>query len=169
MKQPLTDLNDALTFLLKGLYDAELKLQKAIPPCSRGIASAPLRTEVEKYYASSNDKLLKLHRVFSYLMTEPEGRKNEVMKKMIDDTKYVLKQASNDHIRDVVLATCIENINHYKIAGYRSALSFAIATGLDNVADLLSEILEWEREASRSFARIDLSERIDRSTAMKST
>lgn len=155
MKIPLTNLTDALVFLMRGLYDAELKLQKAIPPCSSGIESGPVKRVVDNYYDSAGNKILKLERVFNYLMAEPHGRSHEVMEKMIADTNHILRYAS-DRIRDVILLTCIQNINHYKIAGYRNALLFSVELGLDNVTDLLTDILEWETEASREFAEARL-------------
>ncbi len=156
MKISLTNLTDALVFLLKGLYDAERKLQKAIPPCSDGIKSESLRRVVDNYYDSAGNKILKLERVFNYLMTEPQGRSHDVMEKMIDHTHRLLRAAANDRIRDVILLTCIQNINYYKIAGYRNALLFSVELGLDNVSDLLTDILEWETEASREFAEASL-------------
>src|SRR5690606_551962 len=86
MKISLSNLTDALVFLLRGLYDAERKLQKAIPPCAGGIRSEAVRRVVDNYYDSAGNKILKLERVFNYLMTEPQGRSHEVMEKMIDDT-----------------------------------------------------------------------------------
>ena len=156
MKISLTNLTDALVFLLKGLYDAERKLQKAIPPCSDGIKSESLRRVVDNYYDSAGNKILKLERVFNYLMTEPQGRSHDVMEKMIDHTHRLLRAAANDRMRDVILLTCIQNINYYKIAGYRNALLFSVELGLDNVSDLLTDILEWETEASREFAEAGL-------------
>lgn len=156
MKISLTNLTDALVFLLKGMYDAELKLQKAIPPCSKGITSDTIKQVVDNYYESAGNKILKLERVFNYLMDEPQGRTHEVMDRMIADTHHVLRYAANDRMRDVILLTCIQNINHYKIAGYRNALLFSVELGLDNATDLLTDILEWETQASREFAEAGL-------------
>ncbi|HLT81576.1 MAG TPA: DUF892 family protein [Cyclobacteriaceae bacterium] len=152
----LTNLTDALIFLLKGLYDAERKLQKAIPPCADGIQAEPVKRVVDNYYESSGNKILKLERVFNYLMTEPHGRSHDVMEKMIAHTNQILRYAANDRMRDVILLTCIQNINYYKIAAYRNALLFSVEIGLDNVSDLLTDILEWETEASREFAEAGL-------------
>lgn len=155
-KISLTNLTDALVFLLKGLYDAERKLQKAIPPCSGGIHCESVKRVVDNYYDSTGNKILKLERVFNYLMTEPHGRSHEVMEKMIADTNHILGCAASDRMRDVILLTCIQNINYYKIAGYRNALLFSVEIGLENVSDLLTDILEWETEASREFAEASL-------------
>jgi ferritin-like metal-binding protein YciE len=160
----ISNLHDALTYLMKGLYDAEKKLQRAIPPCSRNITADSLRVAVDAYYESSTDKLLKLDRVFNYLMTEPTGRKNEVMEKMIEDTHDLLKCATTDEMRDVILTSCIQNINYYKISGYRTAMVFALELGLDPVVELINDILTWEREASlkfTSFAINDTNQRVN--------
>lgn len=154
----LSNLHEALVFQLRGLYNAERKLQKSIPPCSTHITSGTLKVEIDTYNQSSGDKLIKLERAFNYLMEEPKGRKNKVMREMIGDTRYILNLAPTDEMRDVVLAACIQNINHYKIAGYKTALAFAIELELSTVADLLHEILEWEKEMSTRLTAISLNE-----------
>lgn len=158
MKTTLRNLNEALSFQMKGMYDAERKLQREIPKCSVKVRSEALKGEIGRYIDSTDDKILKLERIFSYLMTEPSGVKNEIIDKFIEDTHKMLQYASSDDIRDVVFIACIQNINHYKIATYGTALAFAIELKLNTVADLLHEILEWEKDTDRALTKISLEE-----------
>jgi len=154
MKKTLNNLQEALTFMIKGLYNAETELQKALTECLLKASNINLRTEIKNYAESSSDKLLKLERVLTYLAEEPKDKINPVMEKLLDETHYLLKHASNDKIRDVLIISCIQNINHYKIAGYGTAQSLAMELELATVTDLLHEILTWEKQTDRHLTKI---------------
>ena len=77
---------------------------------------------------------------------------------MLEETHDMLEYASTNSIRDAVMIGCIQTINHYKIAGYGTALAFAVDVKLNTVSDLLHEILEWEKETDRMLTKIALKE-----------
>jgi len=153
MKSILT-LNDALVHLLRGLFDGEAILQRAIPECSKSLSSEVLTRQLKNYAEDSHDKMLKLERIFSYLMTSPSGKRNIVMEKMINDTHDMLEATISQELKDIILISCIQSINHYKISGYRTALSFAIELQLETVSDLLHEILEAEKQMDQALSKM---------------
>lgn len=152
----ISNLNDALTFLLRRLYDAEGMLKDSIQKCSKNVKSEMLKAELLDYAETTRNKIIKLERAFNYLMKEPAGEKNVILRKMISDTHDMLKIVTSDETRDVMLLSCIQSINQYKMAGYRTALAFSIELQLDTVADFLHEIVEWERKSERVFSKIIL-------------
>ena len=121
-------------------------------------ASLSLRNEMKSYADSAENKLLKLERIFNYLMEEPTGRDSVIMDKMLKDTHHMLAYASTDKIRDVLIISCIQNINHFKIACYGTAQSLAIELGLTTVTDLLHEILSWEKQTDMNLSKIAIQE-----------
>ncbi|WP_276370247.1 DUF892 family protein [Chryseolinea sp. H1M3-3] len=154
----LSNLNEVLAFQLEGLYDAEKKLQHAIPACSEGVTLNVLKDIINKYGEQAAEKRTKLKRTFGYLLVEPFKRKNKVIDTMLKDTHYMLEHAASDSLRQVVLLACFQSINHYKMAGYNAALAFAIKLNLDTVSDLLHEILEWEKETNAILTKIAFEE-----------
>lgn len=154
----LTNLNEVLTFHLESLYDAEKKLQHAIPICSESLPLGTLRDEIKKYGEGATEKRSKLKRIFSYLLVQPFKRKNNVINSMLKETHDMLDHAATDHLREIVLLACIQSINHYKMAGYNTALAFALELNLDTVADLLHEILAWEKETNAALTKIAFEE-----------
>ncbi len=150
----LSNLNEVLAFHLEGLYDAEKKLQHAIPACIEGVELNVLKDAINKYGEQAAEKRTKLKRIFGYLLVEPFKRKNTVIDTMLKDTHQMLEYAASDTLRHAVLLACFQSINHYKMAGYNSALAFAIVLNLDTVSDLLHEILEWEKETITVLAKI---------------
>jgi ferritin-like metal-binding protein YciE len=147
----LANVNDALVFLLKRQYDAECTLKDALTNCSKKVKSSLLKAELEDYGEISRHKIIKLERVFNYLMTEPTGEKNIIIRKMITETHTMLDITKSDETRDVMILSCVQGINQYKIAIYRAALALSIELQLDQVTELINEIIEWERKAATVF------------------
>jgi ferritin-like metal-binding protein YciE len=158
MKTKIKSLNDALTFLLEGLYYAETKLADEFPACCGRINSPRLQDMMNSYSGSMQNKLLKLDRVFNYLMKDPEPRENKVVDELLTETRLMLSSASSENLKDVLTIGCIQNINAYKIASYRSAYLMAVELELDTATDLLQQVLEWEVETSKVLALLSIEE-----------
>jgi ferritin-like metal-binding protein YciE len=154
----ISTLHEALVHQVDELYDAEKQLEHAISACADKAALPALREEMKYYGASCTDKIAKLQRVYSYLMKEPSIPKNKVIDRLIGNTKEMLKAGHTPEVRDVLLISCIQTINHYKLAGYRAALASARHLDLDNAADLINEILTWERETDHRLNTLSIQE-----------
>lgn len=158
MKTAITTLQGALAYQLQGLSYAEKKVQKEFNACSHHLTSVKLKNEIEKYIDSSDSKLLKLERIFNYLMQEPTKRKNQVIDKLLDETHEMLSYTSSPHLKDILMISCIQNICAYKISGYKTASMFSVELELDTVTDLIQHILEWETQTSKTLAILALEE-----------
>ena len=158
MKTKITSLNDALAFLLQGLYFTETKLKNEFPSFCSEITSRKIRSEIENYTGSADDKMLKLEKVFSYLMVEPLSRKNDVINGLMNEMHQIISSTASTHLRDILAIDCLQNVNAYKIAGYRSAYMFAVEMELGTATELLQQILEWEIDSSKSFSELEIEE-----------
>jgi ferritin-like metal-binding protein YciE len=156
MKKPIVSLREGLIYHLRGLFDAEHQIQRAIPLCIEVAQTPELKREMRKYATKTGEKIMKLERVFNYMMAEPGGRKSRVMEELINDTHFMLERTDSAPIRDAMLIACMQNTNHYKIAGYGTAVAFARNLNLDIGIDLLEEVLSWEKETNRNLSSIAL-------------
>lgn len=154
MKSRITNLNQALTYQLEGMYDAEKKLMKYLPACMKRTPSRALKGELKGYIESARDKRIKLKRIFSYLLTGPYGRKNKVMDSQIGDIKDMQKLVSTPELQDAMLLSSIQNICHSKIAAYGTAKAWAEELDIKPVVNLLNEVLEWEKESNAAMTAI---------------
>lgn len=158
MKTKINSLNDALAFLLQGLYFTEAKLKEEFPACCGEISSARVRDGINHYASDADNKMLKLERIFNYLTKEPLTRTNEVVNALMKETHEMLASTPSVHLKDVLSIGCIQNINAYKMASYRSAYLMAVELEIDTVTDLLQQILEWEVETSKLLSDLSIEE-----------
>ena len=154
MKPLFSNLNEVLTYHLEELHDAEKKLQMAIPNALAHANSSALKGVLESYASSAGDKRIKLKRAFSYLLAGPFGKQSKAIGEMISELSAISKKTSSPEIKDALLGSCLSTIICYKISAYSSAMSFALALELHPVADLISEMLEWESETDKALTKI---------------
>ena len=158
MKTSIHTLQDTLAFQLQGLYFSEKKINTEFGLCNHEISSRALKDEIRKYIQGADDKLLKYERIFNYLMQEPDSRKNKVVVKILEETREMLSFTDSYHLRDILMVSCFQNLNAYKISCLKIAYMFALELELDTAADLLQQILESEMETSKALARIAIEE-----------
>lgn len=70
----------------------------------------------------------------------------------------MLASTSSTHLRDILTIGCVQNINAYKIATYRSAYMFAVKMELDTATDMLQQILEWEIATHKALSALAIEE-----------
>lgn len=150
----ITRLEDVMSIMLSDLYEAEKTLQAAIPHCLENVSSTEFKEVMQKYQQSCQDKILKIDLVFGYLMTEPLGKKNIVINSLLSKTQQLTGMAGSARMRDVLLRSCIHTINHYKTAGYATAITLAEELSLNTPHLLLSEILFWEKEIDQELSKL---------------
>lgn len=156
MKPHFKDLNKALTYHLEGMYDAEKQIIDFIPGCVKHATSHALKDEIRKYGEMMADERVKLKRIFGYLLTGPYGRKATAVGEMLQDIKQFSKAASSAEVKDVVIIAGLQLLIHYKISAYGTGLAFAEQLGLDTAAELLAEMLDWEKATNKALSRLAL-------------
>lgn len=163
MKTNLKTLEDALVYQLQGLLYIERKVRDEFSDCSSRLTSDEVRSAIEKYMETTDDKLLKLNRVFNYLLREPVARKNRIARGMLKETHLLLDHTNHNQLRDLLIVSCVQAINAYKVTSYKTAYRFALALELETPAELLSEILRWELSTKEVLASLS-AEEFNRST-----
>lgn len=154
MKNRICNIQQALSHQLKEMYDGEKKLNKNLSFCTERVVSPLLKEEMIRYVGRTHDVTTKLERIFNYLMDEPYGSVNDVMFELITHTHNVLRCTDHEPIRDVLLITSVQAICQYKLSGYTAALALALELDLEKPAELLQEIIMWERETTNTLAEL---------------
>ena len=158
MKTSIHTVQDTLAYQLEGLYFGEKRIADELEKVFSCPSAPRLQEEIRKYARSTSDKLMKLERIFNYLMHEPEPRKNKVVNKLLEDTAEMLGHTDSSHLRNILVVSCLQNINAYKVSALKIAYMFTVELELDAASDLLQQILEWELETGKALSRIAIEE-----------
>jgi ferritin-like metal-binding protein YciE len=158
MKSHIHTLQDTLAFQLQGLYFAERKIKEEFEVPNRELTSQRLKDEMFKTIVGAGDRLLKLERIFNYMMLEPEGRKNKAVIKLLEETQELMDFTDSPHLKDILMVSCLQNLNAYKISSLKSAYMFTVELEMDTASDLLQQILESELETAKALSSLAIEE-----------
>ena len=76
------------------------------------------------------------------------------MEGLVEEGREMLEAPGEDAVRDAGIIGSTQRIEHYEIAGYGTAITFAELLHLEQVAGLLRETLEEEKGADRALGTL---------------
>jgi len=150
----LETMMDLYTQELKDLHSAEKQLTKALPKLAKSAANEQLRDAFLHHLEQTHEHVNRLERIFASLGKKPGGHKCVAMEGIIDEGGDILSAAGDDHVRDAGLIAAAQRSEHYEIAAYGCAKTYAKALGRDIDADLLDSTLEEEKETDQKLTEL---------------
>ncbi|MGH7481966.1 MAG: ferritin-like domain-containing protein [Longimicrobiales bacterium] len=139
---------------LKDLYSAEQQILKALPKMEKAASNPTLRSAFEKHRKVTEKQVERLEKIFSGLEHRPSGQKCKGMEGVLEEGNDVIKEGVADEVRDAALISAAQRVEHYEIAGYGSARTYANVLGRADDARLLQQTLDEEGETDKELTRL---------------
>jgi ferritin-like metal-binding protein YciE len=150
-------LRKLLVHELKDLYSAEHQLIDALPNMVKAANDPDLKQAFTDHLSQTRTHVTRLEKAFEKLdVKEVEGEPCMGMEGLIEEGKKVLEEGDLSAVRDAAIISSAQRIEHYEIAAYGSARTFAEKLGEIAVADLLQETLDEEGHADQHLTRLAL-------------
>lgn len=149
-----TSLKDLLVTELQDLYSAENQLVKALPKMAKAATSTELKTAIEQHLKETEGQVTRLERCFKHLGTSAKEKKCEAMVGLIDEGDEIAGAGGDNEIRDAGIIAAAQKVEHYEMAGYGCARTWARQLGENAVAQLLQETLDEEKQADTKLNQI---------------
>ena len=150
--------NDLLLNELRDIYHAEKQLVKALPQMAKRAKSDKLRQAFEHHLEETRGQVDRLEQVFDKLDGRSRGKRCEAMEGLIEEAREMMDEITTPEVLDAALITAAQKVEHYEIASYGSVHALAEALGHHDVAKLLEETLNEEKEADQKLNQIALSD-----------
>ena len=150
----LESLQDLLLHELKDLYSAETQIVKALPKMAKAASSEELRTAFEEHLEETKKQVERLEQIFERLGTSARGKKCKGMEGLLEEGKEIIEEDGEDMVKDAALISAAQHVEHYEIAGYGCARTFASLLGQEEIAELLQETLDEEGAADKKLTEI---------------
>jgi ferritin-like metal-binding protein YciE len=150
----LESLNDLFIEQLRDLYDAENQLIKALPKLAEGANSDELRRGFEEHLEQTKEHAQRIETIFEQLGEKAKGKKCKAMEGLIKEGGEVLDEDMNEDVKDAAIIAAAQRVEHYEIAGYGTARTFANLLGEDEAASLLEQTLEEEKETDAKLTQL---------------
>lgn len=139
---------------LQDLYDAEQQIIKALPKMIDATDSEELRSALTEHLEVTKAQAERIEKICEELDEEPEGDKCKGMAGVIQEGSDHMKQVKDPDVRDAVIIAGAQRVEHYEIAGYGTARTFANLLGYEEAANMLQETLDEEKEADSTLTSI---------------
>ena len=163
-----SNLRDALVDEIKDIYNAEKQIVKALPKMVKGATSEELRDAFESHLEETQNQVTRLERVFELLDEKPRGKHCAGMAGILEEGSETLEEDAEDSVMDAMLIAGAQRVEHYEITAYGTAIAWAEALGLTDVAGVLGESLAEEKAADEKLSAIADSGINDAATAGES-
>jgi ferritin-like metal-binding protein YciE len=152
----LKDFQALFVHELKDLYSAEKQLNKIMPKLVKAVSNEQLRSTLKEHGARTEQQIRRLEDLFQDLGVNTRGAKCPAMEGLVEEAKMLLEGDSTPEVLDAAIICAQQRIEHYEIAGYGCARTFAQYLGYDEASRMLQETLNEESAANEKLNQIAL-------------
>jgi ferritin-like metal-binding protein YciE len=139
---------------LKDLYSAEKQILQALPRMARKASNEQLKRAFEEHLRVTEKQVERLDRIFEKLGKSSRGKKCKGMEGLIEEGKELLQQDVDAEVLDAALIGAAQKVEHYEIAAYGTARTYAQLLGESEHARLLQQTLDEEGETDKKLTQL---------------
>ncbi|HYJ39063.1 MAG TPA: ferritin-like domain-containing protein [Chitinophagaceae bacterium] len=140
---------------LKDIYWAEKHLVKALKKLKKAATTDELQQAFEDHTAATEEHVNRLEQVFQMFGKKPQAKKCEAMDGLTKEADGVIEDTENGSMtRDVGLIISAQKVEHYEIATYGSLVQLANTMNLPEIAEILEETLQEEKDTDELLSYI---------------
>jgi ferritin-like metal-binding protein YciE len=148
------NLEELLIDELKDLYSAEKQIVRALPKLAKSATSQELSEALLSHLEETKGQVERLEQISELVGKKLTGKTCVGMKGVLEEGSEVLEDTDEGAIRDAALIAASQRVEHYEMAGYGAARDFAKLLGKSDIASLLEETLEEEKNAAQKLTSI---------------
>ena len=152
----LNSLQELYLAELKDLYDAETRIVKALPKMAEAAKSPDLRTAFENHLQETRGHVDRLEQIFQRMNEAPKGDKCKGIVGILSEGEDMIDYVEDapPAVNDAALISAAQRVEHYEMAGYGTARTFARRLGLEEDAALLNQTLQEEGAADKKLTSL---------------
>ncbi len=147
-------LQDLFIIELSDLYDAEHQLIKALPKLAKASSSESLRGAFEEHLEKTKEHAARLERVFADLDLPAKREKCKGMQGIVSEGNDLLKKKLGGDVQDAGIIAAAQRAEHYEIASYGCARTYAELLHNQQAVDLLEQTLQEEKDADEKLTEL---------------
>lgn len=153
----LTTLRELLVEEIRDLHSAETQLVKALPKMAKAASNEELSEAFTAHLEETKGHVERLDQVLNLLGASAGRKKCKAMEGLVAEGKETISEDAEACVHDAALIASAQRVEHYEIAGYGCARTFARILGEEEVAGLLQQTLEEEAAADEKLTSIAMS------------
>lgn len=154
-KSDETMLKELFVDELRDIYWAEKHLLKALPKMSKAATSTELSEAFQTHLSQTEGQIERVEQVFEMLGSPARAKKCDAMEGLVKEAQSLLEELpKGTMVRDAGLIIAAQKVEHYEIAAYGSLVQLAKTMGENEVADVLAQTLQEEKDTDQLLTRL---------------
>ncbi|WP_018622231.1 ferritin-like domain-containing protein [Spirosoma luteum] len=147
-------MDEFMEHTIQDLYSAEQQALEAMPQLAQRVQSDQLRQAFQVHQRETEGQVKRLEQIAQQLGIDPDGETCMAMQGLIEEANDLLDQLEEGPVADAAIIGAAQKMEHYEIASYGTARTLAQQTGLEQIADLLEQTLEEEKQTDEKLTTI---------------
>jgi ferritin-like metal-binding protein YciE len=150
----LESLKDLYVHELKDLYSAEKQIIDALPKLRKAAKNRQLAAAFNEHLEQTKRQAKRLEQILRRHSESTRAPKCEGMEGLIKEGDKMAKEDAEDEVRDAGLIAAAQRVEHYEIAGYGCARTYAQLLGDKRGAKLLDTTLREEGNTDKKLTKL---------------
>lgn len=150
----LDTLQDLYLDQVRDLYSAERQIIEALPKMIDTASHAPLRDGLKHHLEQTRQHASRLEQIAERMNAKASGKKCKGMEGLLEEGKEVMNEEGDPAVIDAGLIAAAQRVEHYEIAGYGCARTYAELLGLRDDVSLLRQTLDEEAETDKKLTAL---------------
>jgi ferritin-like metal-binding protein YciE len=139
---------------LRDLYDAENQITKALPKLIDKSQNPQLKSGLKEHLEVTQGQIKRLDRIFQMLNEKATGETCKGMKGLIAEGDEMVSHSGDASVIDAGIISAAQRVEHYEMAGYGTVRTYAELLGHREMANLLQQTLDEEKQADETLTQI---------------
>jgi ferritin-like metal-binding protein YciE len=139
---------------LLDLYDAEHQIIKALPKMVDAAQSEKLKNALNEHLDITRQQATRIERIFKSLGEKLNPEKCRGMQGIIQEGDQLIRRIKDPDVKDAAIIASAQRVEHYEMAGYGTAATYADLLNDSEARGLLEQTLGEEKEADQSLTNL---------------
>jgi ferritin-like metal-binding protein YciE len=150
----LNTLKDLYVHELKDLFSAEQQIVKALPKMAKTASNKELVAGFQEHLEQTKGHAQRLEQILSSHKQTTRGPKCKGMEGVLAEGAEMIEEEADVEVKDAGLIAAAQRVEHYEMAGYGTARTYAELLGDKEGAKLLALTLEEERQTDQRLSKL---------------
>jgi len=154
MSANLDNLKKLYVDQLQHLYSAERQIVEALPVMINKSRDPQLKQALETHLQETRGHVTRLEQILRNATGDVDTKKSKGIAALITEGEDMIKDATDDSIRDAGIIGSAQKVEHYEMAAYGTVRTYAEILGFADQAQLLQKTLDEEKHADQVLTQI---------------
>ena len=148
----MRNLHDLFVDEVKDLYSAENQIVKAMPKMIKAADAGDLKDALTAHLEETRKQVTRIEQIAEQHGFAPKGKKCVGMEGLLQEGSELLEKDADPSAKDAGLIGAAQRVEHYEIAAYGTARTFAQTLGYSEASQLLEQTLDEEKKADAKLS-----------------